>query len=869
MAERPLLALPRPNKVGPKAGGGFPRENVPGLTAARQNQRLGPKFDRLAQTIPDPARLADLRGDPTAIVPERALVFEVAGSLPDFYRAMRGVSGLELLGEDEAEIAPDDDFSIQDKPDKNVPARFYFTLPDQRALQELVSLWQRLQRGETLGTGRTAWRDVFLHLHDVRAWGPKDRLTQDAVDDWKERLQVAPDQNIQFEVEFWFRDQDTRRARAERSFLEELGRLGGQLLDSTQIPPIRYHAALVEMPPTAIRELLQHPEVGLAAFDDIMVLRPQSVVGEPFASEPEAVNETGVPPFGEAPGEPVAALFDGLPMAQHELLRGRLEIDDPDNCEAQYGRATEQRHGTAMASLILHGDLNDPHPPVRRRLYVRPVMVPQAVGLGERQEFMPPGRLGVDLMWRAFLRMLEGEGGEPPTAPTVRIVNLSLGDAKRRFAGVMSPWARLIDYFAWRYGLLILISAGNISDALPLPDTATWGGFESASADDRQAQVLRSILQHRAARRLLSPSEAINALTVGACHDDYVAPNGSPVLAVAPYASAFLPNPTSALGLGFKRGVKPELLFPGGREQLRSSTSHAPIALRPVGSPNHYFGIKAAIPGTTGQTNSVILHNGTSVATALATHSALRIFETLQELPSDPAYPRIDQNYHAVILKALLIHAARWDEATADALRTLVNENGPLYWEHEREELTRFLGYGRPDIERVLDCAESRATLIGWGSIRADEADQYRVPLPAGLEGVRGFRAVSITVAWLTPLNLSHRMYRMAKLEAFPGSDKAFSLGVGRNQCQPPPNATVRSTIFHQRWEGTKAAPFMDGGDLVVNVSCKSAADGLDVAVPYGLAVTLEVGSEINVAVYEEIREEIRNRLRPAVRVTT
>ena len=194
-----------------------------------------------------------------------------------------------------------------------------------------------------------------------------------------------------------------------------------------------------------------------------------------------------------------------------------------------------------------------------------------------------------------------------------------------------------------------------------------------------------------------------------------------------------------------------------------------------------------------------------------------------------------------------------------------MNETGPLFWEHEREELTRFLGYGRPDIQRVLDCAEIRATLVGWGSIRADEADQYRVPLPTGLEGVHGFRAISITVAWLTPLNLNHRMYRMAKLEAFPGSDKAFSLGVCHNKCQPPPNATGRSTIFHQRWEGTKAAPFIDGGDLVLNVSCKSAADGLDVGIPYGLAVTLEVGTEIVIPVYEEIR----NRLRQAVRITT
>jgi len=28
----------------------------------------------------------------------------------------------------------------------------------------------------------------------------------------------------------------------------------------------------------------------------------------------------------------------------------------------------------------------------------------------------------------------------------------------------MSPWARLIDYLAWRYNLLILVSAGNVTE---------------------------------------------------------------------------------------------------------------------------------------------------------------------------------------------------------------------------------------------------------------------------------------------------------------------------------------------------------------------------------------------------------------------
>src|SRR5689334_10504850 len=148
MAERPLLALPRPTKQQPGAGGRL-METVRGLSPERQGQRLGQKFDRLSETLPDPARLAELRSDPSAIVPERALVFEVTGTLTDFYRAVRSI-GLEFLGEDEEDIDPDEDFAVTDKPAAGVPVRLYFTIPDERALHELVSLWQRFQRNEPL-----------------------------------------------------------------------------------------------------------------------------------------------------------------------------------------------------------------------------------------------------------------------------------------------------------------------------------------------------------------------------------------------------------------------------------------------------------------------------------------------------------------------------------------------------------------------------------------------------------------------------------------------------------------------------------------------------------------------------------------------
>jgi len=868
MAERPLLAMPRPDRRAPPAGRP-PRENIPSADRGRQAGRLGPKFKRLERALGDPDALGDLRDDPSAIVPERALVFEVASEVADFYRAVRGVPGLEFLGEDEGDAAPDEDFYVPDKDrerreDKRVPRRFYFTIPDQTALRELVSLWQRFQRGQELGRGRTAWRDVFGHLADVRPWGPRDRLTAEAVEDWGERLQFAPDNPIRFEVEFWYRDNAARRETAETSFTDRLRELGGQVLDRSLIDAIRYHAVLVEVSPEVIRDVLDHPNVGLVAFDDVMVLRPQSTVTGPVEGDLEDAAETGAGEGDEELKAPIAALLDGVPMAQHDRLANRLVIDDPDNFADEYGAAAEQRHGTAMASLILHGDLNAPvpEPPVSRRLYVRPVMYPQPYGFNGVQEVMPPDRLGIDLTWRAFIRMFDGEGGDEPTAPTVRIINLSLGDAKRRFAGVMSPWARLIDHLAWRYNVLILVSAGNISERMPLEDVNQWTDFENAEVAERQATLLRAILRQRANRRLLAPSEAVNALTVGAAHTDSLAPNGQGAMAVDPYVSQVLPNMSSALGLGFKRTIKPEILFPGGAEQVRASSTHAPIEVGPVTQPANFFGIGVASPGPAGQTNRKLNMSGTSVATALATHNALRILEALEEVPDGPEYPEIDPAYHAVILKALLVHSARWDGEAADALKTIIAENGKLHWEHERDEISRFLGFGCPDIERVVDCAENRATLIGWNTIQAKETDRFAVPLPGELNGTAGFRALLVTIAWLTPITHSHRMYRLAKFEAGPGADKNFSIGVSNARQQPSHNALGKGTVYHHRWEGEEATAFVDDGNLVLDVTCKPAAGELDDAITYAVVATLEVGQGVPVPVYERVRERVRELVR-------
>jgi hypothetical protein len=62
----------------------------------RQQGRLAPRFDRLMQVAGSPDDLMALRDDPASIAPERAIVFEIAGSLPDFYAQARARSGSNI-----------------------------------------------------------------------------------------------------------------------------------------------------------------------------------------------------------------------------------------------------------------------------------------------------------------------------------------------------------------------------------------------------------------------------------------------------------------------------------------------------------------------------------------------------------------------------------------------------------------------------------------------------------------------------------------------------------------------------------------------------------------------------------------------------
>lgn len=850
MPERPLLKLPEPETFDPKPG---PRGGSDLAKPARDRQgtRLAPRFDRLMQVAGNPQELMRFREDPAAIAPERAIVFEVAGQLKDFYKQAQEL-GLEYLGDYEEEFAPSDDFYDTQKPERMLPGRVYLAMPDVKALQELLGLWRRYQSGENMPRGKTEWRVLFSLLIDVRPWGPQDRVPQETIDYWRESLHYNPEVPVRFEVELWFHENAQQRVLALARIRTEVNRMGGTVVHQATIPEIRYDALLVDIPPNQAQALIDHPDIALARVDEVMFLRPQSVARCPGKEKPEG--EDTPESLDDAPlptGDAIAALLDGLPIQNHIRLANRVTVDDPDDLDANYP-INRRKHGTEMASLIVHGDLARVEPPLPRPLLIQPVMQPDS----GNSEQTPPDRLLVDVIHRAVRRIKVGDGGEPPTAPSVVLINLSLGDSWRPFARVVSPLGRLLDFLAHRYRVLFLVSAGNVTDRLVIPDYATSSEFENADPKEREKAVLAALNANKSKRTLFSPAEAINALTIGAAHKSAIFNGRLPANLIDPFTDECLPNMVSAMGLGYRKAVKPDLLLDGGRMPVRIVGSGDGVTIVPADRPARLFGVKTAAPDSRGSTRYEDFTCGTSVATALATRAGHRIFDTLMDSASGSNHDDLPQQYQALALKALLVHGASWG-AKGEMLDAFFQPQGSGQHVARRDDITRLLGFGIPDIERVLDCTENRATLLGFGTIAADNALLYRIPIPAELDGQRAFRALTVTLAWFTPINARHQGYRQAALDVSPGTDEKYWIADKRDPCQPTDKTIVRGSLFHEHRTGDRAAVFVDNGELLLRVSCRATAGKLDEKVPYALAVSFEVGIEAGIPVYNEVRSRI------------
>ena len=780
--------------------------------------------------------------------PELVVVIEVAQSVDAFLDRVESIEGLEFLFEDADERLPDDDFYLLRKPkgadeyrrteSSSLSSTVYFVFTDAAAVRELLSMWARFKEDRSLRLPRP-WKNVFTQqVEDVRAWGPQDRLTQ-SLDAAVEAAELEHIERISVEVELWYRGDPEARDDASRRVRDETEACGGAVVNECVIEGIDWHALLVELPVGEVKSFYSEDAGGLVSAKQVMHLHRStqtSVRRLDAVGESPAVITDAPPPTGS----PRIALLDGLPMSNHDLLSGRLIVDDPDEREGIYP-AQHRRHGTAMASVIIHGDLSAARGALRRPLYVRSIL--EAPDRDDDPERYPTTELICDVVHRAIVRMCEGEGDSPPVAASVKLVNLSIGDPDRHLERRVSPLARLLDYLADRYDLLFVVSAGNHPQPISYkPQTG------DLSTDLRQAEV--GDLNDR---RILSPAESINSLTVGALNSDR---SDAVVTAANRVEPAELRSPAlySAVGRGFARSVKPEVFAPGGCQIYREGFDEdQPVReLRPVENVVKGPGILVAQPGAAGSTVSAHYWRGTSLATAHVTRFASDVLDRLERLQSDRGDDAVPDESLTVLTKALVVHAASWGEPTAWETGAGTTGTG------RRDGLSRLLGYGRVSPAWLFGDAPHRATLVATDVLGADEQVFFEIPLPEGLRSSTDWRRLRLTLAWFSPINPRHQAYRRARLALEIPKTSLKLLEVDRAEVHS--QAAVRGTVQHELLDGTDAPLFGDGDRFGVSVTARARAGALEDHIRFGLVATLETAIEADIAVREQMRQRVRVR---------
>ena len=849
MAEHPLLIFPEPVRAErAKRRGGGGKVGLPG--AQRQAGRLAPQFQRLQQAM-DRQRLA-LQGNSLGLQPEQALVLETIGPIQNFINAVKKVEGLEWLGEFEIDdIAPEYGFEDEKDPQKQLKGQLFLVMTDQRALQELQRLFSNWQQDPDtkFSRGLTPLKHAFAHLHTIRPWNAQDRIRETGVfEDWQFRAQHGQEA-VPFEAELWFRGNADRRQQAESYLRGVIEALGGEVAQQCVIPEIAYHGILGKIPVNQVAEIVAQRDVRLLQCEDIMHLRP---VGQCAIRVPEDLSETDTLGEERQPdlpqGEPIVGLFDGLPLTGHRLLDGRLIVEDPDGYESAY-QARERVHGTAMASLICYGDLDEGGGPVGRPVYVRPIMQPHRGFDGQFFEAIPEGVLPLDLVHRAVRRLYEGEGGEPPTAPSVRVINLSICDRSRPFERGMSSWARLLDWLSWKYNVLFVVSAGNHPHDIEL--NIPRANLRNLTPEDREKAVIEATAADTRHRRLLSPAETLNGITVAANHADASMPAANSNL-IDPFAREGLPSTISAHGPGYRRTIKPDILLPGGRQFLseKLGNAHTNAILRTT-----YFnrppGQRVAAPGASGELDRTLHTRGTSNAAALASRWAHSLSDIIGQLRTQPG-ASLPPEYDVVLLKTLLVHGADWADAGTLYESILKNsQNSQTFTDY----VGRFFGYGSANMAKVMVCTDQRVTVLGVGKLDDGEGQEFLLPLPPSLSAVTEKRRLTVTLAWLTPVNSTRQNYRIAHLWFSPKNNLATDRICADHR------AVQRGTVQHEVLESAKAVDFQDGDVIAIKVNCRADAGDIPEPIRYALAVTLEVAEGIDIPVYQEVRDRLRIRV--------
>lgn len=867
--------------------------NINPISPERQGERLN---DAILEFERDAAqKILDISQNPQNIDPELGRVLEICGNQKELQKILQSIPGIDvpLIYEGES-FSPDNDFHHLKKTasgemeadTKKISFNLYLITFDTRASQNFFKIWREWQNKSEIGdideslSEFTKFSKIFPYIIDIRKWDVKDQLELEGFKkDLEKKIKEYSEEPVKFEIELIYSSNNATRISRLSALEKRIRDNNGRVLDGPcLIEEIGYQGVLVELPACNVTEVMNHPSVNIAG-DGVLTFRMMGQSKPQFTAEidvessftPEEINST----VSSIPlRKPVIMMLDGYPLENHALLQNRLDIDDSGDIDDLNYPLEERRHGTEMASLILHGHIGYSKS-LNQKIRIVPVNRPKRFIQGSEEfydEVIPDDKLTVDFFHRLLKEQLMGDR-DKWNESGILLINLSQGISGRPYFNCLSPLSRLLDWVSYKANVLFIISAGNHDD--DFSDRSIKGKI--SLSNNFGEKLLCDHLTGSLKNRLLSPSESINSITVGALNWTGVSTPNSEII---PYPEAdtihfpeIFPSITTSCGYGFGKSIKPDILYPGGKRGLEFKDYYNITKYELTSGFNSDSGIPAAYPSIVqGNVVGKEYDSGTSLSAALATHDAGLCYEQLITYFEDFHLP--DKYYEClpVILKALLVHSSSWGIAS-NKIKELLAKYDENYQKSTGQKqkrrlldiTTRWIGYGRADASEVLTSNDGKVTLIGCGYLKGNpdmSTVRYEWSVPDLLYTSTKNR-ITVTLAYLSPINFKSLKNHQAKLTFNFMSNVVENRSKSIHRSGPDHNVVQRGTVQHEIFEDVD---FQNLGvnKMCIDVMCKYDGN-LESSIPYGMIITVDNYRRTDVysnTLYAQMREIIAPRVR-------
>lgn len=722
------------------------------------------------------------------------------------------------------------------------------TLEDIRIFNQERGLWEADDEEAAVLTYAKR-RDIFSCIENIRTVTREDRIGVRLKECFAGSVQL-PEGYFIVNIDVWFNGEKLIATEVERQINQVLGTGESKLIgDLFQIPSMLLGRALVN-------------EFTLNALLDMDII---ALVELPFSSvsvEPYEFYQWDYTPVVEnelGDDAPLAAVLDSGVFTGNPLLENVVVAEE--EFDTTEGTTTDMNgHGTGVAGIVVYGDFDQCLQTHTFRPLVR-ICNGKIMHDIDGNPCFPEDKRPEQIVSEA-IRYFHKEYG-------CRIFNLSAGDAEHLYCGGRQfAWAEMLDHLARELDVIVVISAGNVSEPV----------LNDFTSRDELMEHCRDQL-FMSGHRLIDPATAALGITVGSItRFDEPALNPRGIASISAGKKDYL-SVFTRIGKGVNRAVKPDVVDYGGNFAVNQAVR---------GRNRWHKKDMALLEPTLNNTNEKIFKGycGTSFSAPHATHLVARIERALEK--------QLGMKPSANLIRAIFVNSARyndsmteWGEKSTDALYS--GNTNP-----KQERKMRLYGFGRAN-ENILYSDYNRVTLFTEDRLSLRSFHLYKIPVPKEFLQVKAEKSIAISLAYNPITRMSRKeyltnnlwfevfrkidedtllQYKAKKdsgkdeeddLESLPNANKAdFSPGYTEIN-----KGTLQQRIWHKSARGGSDLLWDDNEPYIyILVTGKEKFKYVEQEVPqeYALVITFSYDGQEDIELYSKVKDNVKVRTRQTER---